>query len=48
VVAGNPPERLLVGMDAKYIIYPLSKLPTWFRFNFIWAKPAMMTNTMKD
>lgn len=48
VVAGSPPERLLVGMDAKYVIYPLSKLPTWCRFNFIRAKPVMMTNTVKD
>ena len=42
VIAQSPPSRILVGLDAKYILYPFSKLPTYFRVNFIRKKPAMM------
>ena len=42
VVAQSPPPRMIVGMDAKYFLYPFSKLPTSFRVNFIRKKPAMM------
>lgn len=42
VVAQSPPSRMMVGLDAKYVIYPVSKLPTYFRVNFIRKIPAMM------
>jgi len=45
VVAQSPPSRMLVGMDAKFFLYPASKLPTYLRANFIRQKPAMMMNS---
>ena len=42
VVVVDPPARMLVGIDAKFALYPLSKLPTSFMVNFLPKKPAMM------
>jgi len=42
VVEMNPPARVLVGMDAKYVMYPLSKLPTSLHPNVIRKTPAIM------
>lgn len=48
VMSQDLPARFLVGMDAKYSLYPLSKLPTSFRLNFIRCRPAMLDKKKSD
>ena len=42
VLSQSPPARMLVGLDAKFVLDPLSRLPAGCGFNFLRTPPAMM------
>lgn len=44
VMIKNPPARVLVGLDAKFVLDPLSRLPAGCGMSIIRRKPAMMAS----